>query len=308
MFVLFILPVPSSLSASVSVSVFVRPHDKMSRVFVFQMFHQLKQQRSYFFPDKATDLTFETTSAADEWDVFMGRRLSSLSDYFSFFGFETIRLKVCGSVLSRPLLFDFFSFSGLKCEMRPDWWRQTAWEDEIVLSVCSRDGFKTLQEQRFHVRVWRNCFSWKCLQQLHWQMSDDFLSLPVLTWKQHWGSATHSLQPQTAASLTLICFTSETCLRLQILHQFQITIRETANFFIDDKCNWAAGQKWWRVERAIKFLKNCWESNLSAGVISLFVKQRICFSEGSFLTSQTVWINDFSIWAVWWTFPVKLKS
>lgn len=129
MFVLFILPVPSSLSASVSV--LDRPHDEMSHVFVFQMFHQLKQQRSYFIPEKATDLTFETTSAADEWDVFMGRRLSSLLDYFSFFGFETIRLKVCGSVLSRPLRLDFFSFSGLKCEMRPDWWRQRAWEDEI---------------------------------------------------------------------------------------------------------------------------------------------------------------------------------
>lgn len=123
-------------------------------------------------------------------------------------------------------------------------------------------------------------------------MSDDFLSLPVLTWKQHWGSATCSLQPQTKASLTLICFTSEMRLHLQILHQFQITVRERANFFIDDKCNWAAGQKWWRVKREIKFLKNCWESNLSAGVISLFVKQRICFSERSFLTSLTNCLNQ----------------
>lgn len=54
----------------------------------------------------------------------------------------------------------------------------------------------------------------------------------------------------------------------------------------------AAGQKWWRVKREIKFLKNCWESNLSAGVISLFVKQRICFSERSFLTSLTNCLNQ----------------
>lgn len=64
--------VSNGFTASARVPVLFRPHDGASRLFVFQMFPKLKQQRRYF----VKDLMFETTSAADGWRQLYGGQTS----------------------------------------------------------------------------------------------------------------------------------------------------------------------------------------------------------------------------------------
>lgn len=73
----------------------------MPRVFVFQIFHKLKQQRSYFAADTTSDLLFqqhllmmnEMFSWSINFKVLMGRLVvCPHSDYFSFFLTEGVAL------------------------------------------------------------------------------------------------------------------------------------------------------------------------------------------------------------------------